>query len=70
MSQGDAGCRLVGRTREEWGDRAAELRFFDESRLSDCLDVSLQRVVSTLKLTERKLRAYWQSRLSPFAACG
>ncbi len=57
MGRGDAACHLVGRTREEWGDeRAEELRFFDSSRLQECLDVSLHRVMETLKAAERKLR--------------
>jgi DNA-binding NtrC family response regulator len=55
--KGDAGCHLFGRTREEWGDeRAAELRFFEADRLKDCLDVSIDRVMETLKAAERKLR--------------
>jgi DNA-binding NtrC family response regulator len=55
--KGEAGCRLFGRTREEWGDeRAAELRFFEAERLKDCLDVSLHRVTETLKMAEQKLR--------------
>jgi DNA-binding NtrC family response regulator len=58
LGQGDAACHLMGRTREEWGDeRAEELRFFDPSRLSACLDVSLKRVTDTLKAAETKLRA-------------
>ena len=58
MSQGDAACHLLGRTREEWGDtRAEELRFFEQKRLAECLDVSLQGVTETLKAAERKLRA-------------
>lgn len=57
LSKGDAACHLVGRTRDEWGDdRAQELAFFEKSRLAECLDVSLQRVTSTLKATEQKLR--------------
>jgi DNA-binding NtrC family response regulator len=57
LGKGDAACRLVGRTREEWGtERADELHFFEPKRLQDCLDVSLQRVMDTLKLAERKLR--------------
>jgi DNA-binding NtrC family response regulator/predicted hydrocarbon binding protein len=56
IGKGDAACNLVGRTREEWGaERAEELRFFERSRLKECLDVSLQRVTETLKLAERKL---------------
>jgi two-component system, NtrC family, response regulator HydG len=56
-AKGDAACHVFGRTRDEWGDeRAEELRFFEASRLKECLDVSLQRVTETLKLSERKLR--------------
>ncbi|CAN5455791.1 sigma-54-dependent Fis family transcriptional regulator [soil metagenome] len=60
MGKGDAACHLIGRTREEWtGDsRAEELRFFEEKRLADCLDVSLLRVVETLKESERKLQKH------------
>jgi two-component system, NtrC family, response regulator HydG len=59
LGKGDAACHLLGRTREEWGDeRAEELRFFEPSRLKDCLDVSLQRVTDTLKDTELKLRLH------------
>lgn len=59
MSKGDAGCRLLGRTREEWGEEhAEELRFFEETRLTECLDVSLRRVIDTLKGAEKKLRAH------------
>ena len=57
LGKGDAGCHLLGRTREEWGDeRADELRFFEAIRLKECLDVSLDRVTATLKNAERKLR--------------
>ncbi|HEX9639908.1 MAG TPA: sigma-54-dependent Fis family transcriptional regulator [Candidatus Krumholzibacteria bacterium] len=59
MSRGDAACHLLGRTREEWGDaRAQELRFFEQGRLAECLDVSLYRVTETLKAAEQKLRAH------------
>jgi two-component system, NtrC family, response regulator HydG len=59
MSMGHASCHLLARKRDEWGDdRAEELRFFEQRRLADCLDVSLQRVVTTLKGAERKLRAH------------
>ena len=59
MGKGDAACHLIGRTREEWGDEhAEELRFFEASRLKDCLDVSLQRVTETLKAAEQKLRVH------------
>jgi transcriptional regulator with PAS, ATPase and Fis domain len=56
VGKGDAGCHLLARTREEWGDeRAEELRFYQAERLKDCLDVSLHRVTETLKAAERKL---------------
>ena len=58
LGRGDAACHLLGRTSEEWGgERNEELRFFEERRLSECLDVSLRRVTETLKVAERKLRA-------------
>jgi DNA-binding NtrC family response regulator len=57
LARGDAACHLLGRTRDEWGaERADELRFFEPQRLEDCLDVSLQRVIETLKGAECKLR--------------
>ena len=56
MGKGDSDCHLIGRTREEWGDdRAEELHFFEPSSLKNCLDVSLQRVIDTLKSAEIKL---------------
>jgi two-component system, NtrC family, response regulator HydG len=59
MGQGDAGCRLMGRTRADWGEaREQELRFFESAQLKDCLDVSLHRVTETLKIAERKLREH------------
>jgi DNA-binding NtrC family response regulator len=59
LGKGDAACHLVGRTKDEWGDeRADELRFFDASRLEECLDVSLERVTQTLKVAERRLQAH------------
>jgi two-component system response regulator HydG len=59
MGRGDAACHLHGRTREEWGDeRAEERRFFEQGRLAECLEVSLQRVTETLKATEEQLRAH------------
>jgi DNA-binding NtrC family response regulator len=57
ICKGDAGCHLLGRTREAWGDEhAEELRYYNPDRLKDCLDVSLHRVTETLKAAERKLR--------------
>ncbi len=59
MGRGDAACQLFARSRDEWGDeRAEELRFFEPTRLKDCLDVSLSRVTETLKAAERKLREH------------
>ena len=56
LAKGDAACHLIGRTREEWGEeRAEELRFFEPNRLKDCLGVSLQRVIETLRSAEQKL---------------
>ncbi len=55
--KGDAACHLFGRARAGWGgERAEELRFFEPERLAGCLDVSLRRVVESLKAAERKLR--------------
>jgi DNA-binding NtrC family response regulator len=57
LGMGHAACNLLGRTRKEWGDeRAEDLGFFEPSRLQECLDVSLQRVLDTLKAAERKVR--------------
>ncbi len=55
LARGDATCHLIGRTREEWGERAAELRFFDAKGLSEALEVSLARVIDNLKAAEKKL---------------
>ena len=57
LGKGDAGCHLLGRTREEWGDEHAdELRFYNPDRLAECLDVSLHRVTQTLKSAEQRLQ--------------
>jgi two-component system response regulator HydG len=59
IGKGDALCHLFGRTRAEWGDeRGDELRFFEPTRLAECLDVSLKRVTESLKETEKKLREH------------
>lgn len=59
LGKGDAACHLIGRTRAEWGDeRAAELQFFERKPLKECLDVSLDRVLETLKNAERKLKEH------------
>ena len=58
LGNGHAACHLVGRTRKEWGDKhAAELAFFANERLGECLDVSLSAVTQTLKAAEESLRA-------------
>ncbi len=59
MGKGDAACHLFGRTRQEWGEeRTDELQFFEPRRLQECLDVSLHRVIETLKAAERKLHQH------------
>ncbi len=59
LAQGHAACRFRGRTREEWGgEHAAELAFYDEHHLKECLDVSLGRVTETLMAAEKKLQAH------------
>lgn len=58
LGQGDASCHLVGRTREEWGDtHADEMKYFETGRLEECLDVSLVRVIDSLKAAEKKLQS-------------
>ena len=57
VGQGDAACHMLGRPREQWGAQdAQELCFFEPGHLAACLNVSLQRVLGSLKSTERKLR--------------
>jgi two-component system response regulator HydG len=57
IGKGDAACHLRGRTREAWGEeRSDDLRFFTPGQLSASLDVSLLRVVESLKESEQKLR--------------
>ena len=59
MGKGDAACQVLARNREDWGEeRAEDLRFFSPNRLAESLDVSLQRVMTTLKEAENKLRAH------------
>ena len=59
QGKGDASCRLHGRTREEWGNEQAEgLKFYHPAHLKDCLEISLHRVVETLKAAERKLNSH------------
>ena len=56
VARGDAACHLVARSREEWGEeRSDDLQFFEPKRLARCLDVSLRRVIETLKATEDTL---------------
>jgi len=59
MGKGDAACQVFAHTREEWGeDRSDDLRYFSPDRLAESLDVSLQRVMATLKEAERKVREH------------
>jgi hypothetical protein len=65
LGKGDVACHLVGRTRAAWGEeRAEDLLFFEPNRLSETLDVSLARVVESLKQAERKPRTGAPSRPS------
>ena len=58
LGTGHAACHLKARTREQWGNqRAEELDLFDRQRLAECLDVSLSRVMATLKAAETTLQA-------------
>ena len=62
---GAAACHLFARSREDWGgEHADELRFFEPTRLKECLDVSLQRVTTTLKAAERKLSRHRRALVS------
>ena len=57
LGQGHAACRLLGRSREQWGEEHADsLAFYDAERLEEALDVSLGRVTASLKAAEKKLR--------------
>ncbi len=59
MSRGDSACHLVGRSRDEWGsEREPDLTFFENTRLEECLNVSLARVIRTLKEVEAKLQSH------------
>jgi two-component system response regulator HydG len=65
LGQGHAACHILGRTREQWGEeRAEDLTFFDGGRLKESLDVSLSRVMETLRTAEAKLRAHRQALVS------
>ena len=56
LGRGDAACHLLGRTREEWGDkRSDELRFFHSEHLDGWLDTSLHAVTRTLVEVEHRL---------------
>jgi DNA-binding NtrC family response regulator len=62
LGEGHAACHFLGRTRDEWGDEYVdELAFFDSERLKESLDVSLSRVMETLKAAEEKLRVHRQA---------
>ncbi|MBK8011783.1 MAG: sigma-54-dependent Fis family transcriptional regulator [Deltaproteobacteria bacterium] len=57
LGKGDSACHIRARTRDAWGqERAGEMTFFDQGRLSECLDISLRRVTDTLKEVEETLR--------------
>ena len=68
LAQGHAACHIVGHTREGWGEEHAnDMMFYDAKHLTECLDISLSRVTSTLKAVEDKLRAHRQvmARVAP-----
>ncbi len=45
QAMGDAACGISAHSRERWGDaHAGELKFFRAQGLSECLEVSLERV--------------------------
>jgi two-component system, NtrC family, response regulator HydG len=50
--KGDATCHMIGKPREEWGERE-ELAYFHKQ----CLEGGLAKVTAALKQTEQKLRA-------------
>jgi DNA-binding NtrC family response regulator len=64
VGKGDAACHLHARTREEWGqERAEDLRFFEPTRLGECLNVPLRQVTEILKTAERELREQRRARV-------
>jgi DNA-binding NtrC family response regulator len=65
VGKGNAACHLFGRTRQEWDvSRADELRFFETKGLQKCLDVSLQRVIESLKVAASKLVQHQSARVA------
>jgi two-component system, NtrC family, response regulator HydG len=58
LARGDAACHLKARTQEKWGqERTEDLAVYSTERLQECLDVSLNQVITTLKETEAKLHS-------------
>jgi DNA-binding NtrC family response regulator len=65
--RGDAVCRVIGRSREEWGDTILpHLRFYE----SACLESALSQVTEEIKKAERRLRSKRQSVSVPRGARG
>jgi transcriptional regulator with PAS, ATPase and Fis domain len=59
VGKGDAGCHLMGKTREAWGEaRVADLHFYEKRGLKDALEVSLEHTIETLKSAEKKLKEH------------
>jgi DNA-binding NtrC family response regulator len=66
VGHGDAACRFVGRTKEEWGDELeAHLAYFGARRPDGgppctevCFDGTLHQLAGELKQTEQKLRQH------------
>jgi DNA-binding NtrC family response regulator len=52
VGKGDAVCRMVGRSKEEWGEALSEVAPFYET---DCLDEALALVQKALRRAERRL---------------
>ncbi|MDB4967473.1 MAG: Response regulator of zinc sigma-54-dependent two-component system [Myxococcales bacterium] len=54
VGRGDAVCQVLGKPREEWGDRLdEEVKYYQKG----CLDAGLAKVTAQLKQAEQKLRA-------------
>lgn len=62
LAQNKSTCHFEGHTREEWGEKHADdMVFYDAKELTECLDVSLESVMKTLRAAEDKLRLYRQA---------
>jgi two-component system, NtrC family, response regulator HydG len=58
LARGDAACHLKARTQAKWGEeRTDDLTVYGSERLEECLDISLNQVIETLRETEAKLHS-------------